>query len=494
MPRTDGWFPAAFIVMAWAGLWALGFPLSHHDDTFFAGVAVELARHGRLANPWLADWIGHLEGVDSQRYFIQPPLQPWLCALWLKCFGISAAAFTGYACTLGAIGSLALMRLLRRQHLAVGPALLGVGALAAVMLTRGIRPEVTGLPLLALAALLLDGDQWLPRLAGATLAVAAPLAHPFLLFFTGAIFLQAATGAARKPDRELEVAALAAVALAINVAFFHWAIGGDWREFIHDLHTHAVFVQPPLALRPAAFLDQLTLGWEIWPNFAILVLTATALALAWRQSVAGREHLRSLGLLLAGLLFFGLCLYPQFTVAFLTATCAACTLTLTSRRLSSRWLSLAPALILLGWVGGQQTIQRWADSRVSSNADAVAAWLATAAPAEIGFDAATLRHVFDFNPPGRIHALDWNGGRGAAPEWSDPAQLGPRQGWIANPGILASLRNRPVPRPVFTLLGRTLRSVRPRTAAVIVYGSALPPPDGSVISAVPSRLLADPSP
>ncbi|MBX3749541.1 MAG: hypothetical protein KF897_05595 [Opitutaceae bacterium] len=494
MPRTDGWFPAAFIAMAWTGLWALGFPLSHHDDTFFAGVAIELARHGQLANPWLADWIGHLAVLDPQRYLIQPPLQPWLCALWLKCFGVSAAAFTGYACTLGAIGSLALLRLLRRQHLGVGPALLGVGAFAAVMLTRGLRPEVTGLPLLALAALLLPGAHWVPRLAGATLAIAAPFAHPFLLVFSVALILHAWTNPALRPGHPWETGAVAASALAINVAFLLWAIGGAWREFIHDLYTHARFVQPPMALRPARFADQLTLGWEIWPNIAVLVLSGTALALAWRRTLAPRDHLRSLGLLLAGLLLFGICLYPQFTVTFLTATCAIGILTLASRGFTPRWLSLAPVLILLGWVGGQQAIQRWADSRVSSGADAVAAWLATAVPAEIGFDAATLRHVFDFNPPGRVHALDWNGGRGAAPAWSDPAQLGPRQAWIANPGILASLRNRSVPRPVFTLLGHTLRSVRPRTAAVIVYGSALPPPDGSVISAVPSSHLADPSP
>ena len=91
-------------------LWAMDFPDPMADDLFYSGASLNLAKGGDLSNPLLArqHFPGHL-------FLIYPPVHPYAQGWWMKVFGISAAAITGFQGLMYLITAVAAILYLRRQ-------------------------------------------------------------------------------------------------------------------------------------------------------------------------------------------------------------------------------------------------------------------------------------------------------------------------------------------------------------------------------------------
>lgn len=484
----------ASAAILWLLLWVLGFPASHHDDAFFSGTAIHVARHGELANPWLADWIGHIPGANIAPFFLHPPFQPRAFGAWLYFLGINTASVTGFACFCGFLGTTALGLLLHRSRVPRFASLLAMLAFAAFIATRGLRPEGMGCALLLLGMALVPGRSSLLSGLGIGLLLSAPLCHSFLGIFALPALLVGLWVKYQRDNQALHRLLFPGMIAGLIVsALFLWAIRGEWQAFWHAFFGHAEFVRPGSETRWPAFRDELLLGQEKWLHLAVIGLTAALAIWKFRQEPKSTARALPIAAILAGVLLAGYFLYAQFLVAFLILGCALgsiCLATNQSPR-AVRVLSCLPALFLVAWIGLQQTIQQLANSKAPAPKVELQNWLAAQGEIALGLDAYTLRHVFDYNPPGEIHLLDWNGAPGSSPRWYDPAALADRDAWVANPLILPELLHLDMPRPMLTIFGRSLRSVRPKTAVLLVLGPGLSPPPAT--SGIPHLRSTDPA-
>jgi hypothetical protein len=473
--------PLAIALAIWLPLWLAGFPLPNGDDAFFCGAAIQWAKTGVLANPWITGWMQWIDGVHLDRFHVHPPFFSWVLSAWVKIFGVSTAVMTGFSCAVGFVATVAATQLLRRLGAIWPAAVVGALMIAAHLLHRGLRPEPLGLAVLLCGQVLMLGSTRAQWTAGCLLTMASPGCHAMLFAVaTPAMLLHFAAlrrdvSAPAWRDRLL----LGAGAAGAVVVIFAVAIRGELRAFLHDFLGHAQIATPQTGHRAARFFKQLLLGWERWPN--LFVLAAVTLLAA--QNVLTHARQRQMILLsfaACGLLAaIGIALYAPFAVAYVVMATAFAALVWSRRASGAQALLLTmPAATLLGWSVLQQSVQFTADRQAANPAAWAAAreYAVSTIPDFVLFDAMTLRYVFDFRPPERSADLSWSWSKGMPNRWWSPAALGERDLWVVSAVSRAGgAKVVPDPTPV-TFLGLRINSARPSNRAVVVAGDSLRPP------------------
>jgi hypothetical protein len=407
---------------------------------------------------------------------------------------MNTAGVTAFACGCGWIATTSLGLILKHYSASRGAIALCLLTVTAFLLTRGIRPEVPGLALLLLgAAVSLGGGRW-ALIGSMSLVASSAQCHPFLALLALPVLLWIARRHITHHQASLSVVVGSAIVAAVlNLLLFLAMINGQWSAFWHDFFRHAHFVRPSPSDRWTIYVNQWLLGWERWPNLIVVIGTLALSACLFIKNPGSRKTLAFAGAALLWLLVLGYAAYTQFSVAFVVLACALISaISVSSTPRARRLLTLIPALTLSLWIGLQLTLQTLADRSAPAPVAALQTWLGQHAPTDIGIDAYTLRHAFDYNPPGIVHLLDWNDAPDSSPRWNNPSALGERDVWIANPLSLPSLRDRKTAFSPLSVFGRPLRSVRAYSAVLLILGPALPPPSSdSGIQWVRSSTLGD---
>src|SRR5208283_4171360 len=133
--HTKGVLTSVFFSLVFFGfLWLLDFPKPFIDDLFYCGAALNMAGGGDLSNPLLAWYPGQL-------FFYAPPVHSYVLAGWLKFFGISAAALTGFQVTMYFSMAAAVIAILRKNESPGWLEWLVPLVVTAAFLSSGLRPE-----------------------------------------------------------------------------------------------------------------------------------------------------------------------------------------------------------------------------------------------------------------------------------------------------------------------------------------------------------------
>lgn len=461
---------AGVLAIAWSLLWLARYPRPNVDDGFFVGAAAHLAATGHLANPWIAGWMGYLPGAHPDKFLIQPPLYPIVLAGWIKLAGESTSSLTGFACLLGGLGSLAVWSLFFRLTASAWAAWLAAGVAGGWLLFRGLRPDMLALVLAVSGQLCLLARSPQAWLAAGLLGAAAVLAHPFWLIVVVPCTLLALVVSRREPRPMARWGALAAGVVLVVVALL-LGMRGDFSTLCHDVMVHAQFVAPAHG-RLGLFLTHFLVGYDGWRNLVMLALAAAGVACCGRPPA-----IALLGW--AAVLALAFMLYAAESAMVVTLSAAWVPLLLSGR--SGGWrcrLCLAPAALLLASFSVQHLFQWLEDRRhdASRYRAEVTAYLAVAHPAQVLFDAATLRTAFDYRPPAGAMDLAWAWSPGRPDRWRSPLLLAPTDLWVIDPSW--SHRQLPVEalRDPLVLFGHSFRSVHTSRGLLLVVGSALPAP------------------
>lgn len=476
---------SGILALIWAAFWLAGLPRPNVDDAFFAGIAVHLAQHGEIANPWCVGWLGYLPGVSAEPFLVQPPIYPVALAGWLRVFGVSTASLTAWICTLGFAASVCLWRLLRAFDVGRSAALLGTMIAGGWILQRGLRPEAFTLLCLAGGQLfLLRRRDFVGAALGGALNGLAVLAHPFWIVF-------AAPGTAlhlwdARARREPLPALAAGIATGIAAAFLVLLaiVGRHFGQLVHDIGVHAQFVSATPS-RLATFFEHLRVGYDGYVRGGVLALAF----LAWLAAPARGTRRARMGLFfVAACGALGLALYPGPCAIYLVLVIAAVPLLLTAATPLARATRVLPAAVLVGWFGVQHTVQALADRADDDPAlrARVRAYIDEARPEQVVFDAATLRTVFDYRPPAGTVDLAWAWSPGRSTRWQSAAAIGPRDLWVVNPMWSRRQLGAIAPTEPFRLGGRPLASVTEARRLTLLAGRDLPAPVALPLAAPPS--------
>ena len=230
------WIAAVALALLAAVLLARGVPWPETDDPAFAGAGIALARTGELTNPFIA---GFLAKLGLHRCYLQPPLQAYTLAGWIRLFGVGTASFRAFAWTCYVLGGVGLVRLVRGFGLSTAAGLLLAGMYLAAVAGTGLRPEAEAGALLFPGLALLDGTARFPRkLLALILLGLAPLAYPLSLGIAGPFVLarwELARPPGIPPARWLAasvrawtpaLAAAVPVVILLFLAMIHFDLGG----------------------------------------------------------------------------------------------------------------------------------------------------------------------------------------------------------------------------------------------------------------------------
>ena len=262
----------------WLALWLVGFPLPGPDDLFFLGPALELVRHGHLANPFLRLW----NPVAVDHYFFQPPFHSYVLAGWLKLFGIGSRSILGFQCAAGAITSLSFCLLFRRFRFS-GAWIVPV-VLASMLLAGGLRHEALGLALMSTGLLLLTVATKPGRLLGLLFLGASLGSSPVLVVFAVPFGIALIAREGVEPQRLRGWLLACLISASLLVVLFLVCIGGDVHGFFRDFFWHARVRHQANALRELG--HHLTNGYAailLLPVFLLFLVVASAVAVRWRQ-------------------------------------------------------------------------------------------------------------------------------------------------------------------------------------------------------------------
>ena len=474
-PRSGkGYLVEGFFLLLWLTLWLFGFPKPNGDDGFFTGAGIHLAETGRLFNPWVTGWMGYIEGVHRDKFFVQPPLYPVVLAVWVKLFGVSAATLTAFACSLGALYSIILASVARRAGASVLAASFLPLVVTGWILQRGLRPEALALGCAALGQLYFFRGGRRGYFLGGLFSSAAVIAHPFWITLvvpaTLLTFVRSVPPLSRVARTLFTAMGVGAAGLALMVG-----LGRDVPGFFHDLIGHARLISPNTE-RLQIFRVHFWVGYESYVRLVVIFLFLGSLLLVARKS-RSRAWCCLIGLLVSAAL--GLALYPAQTAIYLVILCAALPLLLTD--LNTGWrhhLLFVPGGILAFWFGTQQLLQHRADREHDSwHPDpGLAPYLSAVQPEQVFFDSTTLRYAFDYRPP--VGAVDyaWSWSPGESARWWSISALAPRDLWVINPNWCSQVAPDSASRGEFQIGGRVFRSIRSARAALLIVGSDLPEP------------------
>ncbi len=128
-------------------------PISHIDDFYFFGVAENLLKVGELENPYFTE--EYFEGLNSKKFYFQPPFYPWLIAIWMGAFGINSISIPLFSFFITSIGALSVWVIGRFFSVQWPTLLCTVLAYYLCMARLGLRPEVAAFSFFFLGAYLL---------------------------------------------------------------------------------------------------------------------------------------------------------------------------------------------------------------------------------------------------------------------------------------------------------------------------------------------------
>lgn len=426
-----------------------GLPWPETDDPAFVGTAIELARSGRLTNPWIAEFLADL---GMRHFYIQPPLHAYSLAGWVHYFGVGTVSFRIFAWTWYILGGVGLLSLLRRFGLPVAAGLLLVGLYVATMADTGLRPEGEAGALLFLGLALLD---WSARLSQKVLALTllglSPLAYPLSLGLAVPLVLarwEQARPPGTPPGRWLVESARAwgmalAVALPLVIMAFLAMIRFDLGGFLAGYRAHFQYRHSYLAGDGGSwhYFLVITLGGAGKAlTLPVLVLFTAALVFVlwrWRHIPPGA---RALVLGCAGAAVACEVLYVvtagPWTVWL--AFCALAALAGTLRSRPGRRVALVGVALLATWHNALG-IMDLAERRFPAPAVfQAAAKAARASPKGLMMDASTLRYVFNYRVPADTRDVSF-----AKPLTALP----PERIWVVCPARYAPKCSLAVPDP-----------------------------------------------
>jgi hypothetical protein len=235
-------------------LWRMDFPKPFFDDLFYVGAGINLASGGDLSNPMLVR-----QGFASHYFFVYPPLHSYALAGWLKAFGVSAAALTGFQMLAYVVTAAATIGILRQLRGPVWLEWLAPLGVCTALTPLGLRPEpmATALIMAGLVALNRDRAPLAAVCLGFFLTVlggsAAPRVAPFAIAFSLLQLVRLGKGSDGNQSRRLVTVAIAAVAfvavLIIFLAQIHFRVGEFWQTFHSHAHERVVGNRLVLAMR-----------------------------------------------------------------------------------------------------------------------------------------------------------------------------------------------------------------------------------------------------
>ena len=256
-------------------LWALDFPKPMNDDMFYCGAGLNLAQGGGLANPLLAR-----QQFPGRWYFIYPPVYSYALAGWLKIFGISAGAMTGFQLLMYFISAAATIILLRRNAAPVWLEWMAPLAAGAAFLAFGLRPEAFAVALTMTGFALVESPTarlwtvfpgcFLLALGAASAPRTAPFAAALLLLFAFSRFRRGPDYHAKTAACRLLATAGVLAAFLVFLAMIHFQLAEFWRVF----RFYAQLVGGS-KLRLLALFFTRYLGVTQWPVVAALLVAFT---------------------------------------------------------------------------------------------------------------------------------------------------------------------------------------------------------------------------
>ena len=404
----------AAIALFWTALVLAGFPPPHVDDSFFTGTAVSLASGHGLTNPWIVNWF---TAFASNRYYAQPPFQPWILAGWIRLVGVSTFSFLAYAGVLGFIVSTTVFTLLRKSGEDRFWAYLAVVTTAVFLLHYGLRPDALGLACLAIAQLWLFRPSGLSSYFAGTFATGcAVVCHPFTLAFALPLFLwatwryAASQTEAKKAAGPMALTVLLAAAVVSGLVAL--AVFGHLHDLTHTFFQHARLVTPSGTYRWKNFWGELVLGKELVLRQPALIACLVGGLRLTALEIQGQRH-AELGLFAcwvgAGVL--GYFLYAQYVVFYLFYSAVILFPLFWRRGWPKAWrqgLLRGGAVLIVGWSLTPSIVVLIAGNRRPSSA-IVRALQAVAAEAPVHglyADEFALRYAFNFRPPPQFQ--DWS--------------------------------------------------------------------------------------
>lgn len=453
----------------WVVLWTLGFPAPNWDDLFFVGGALELAEHGRLANPLIRFW----NPAAAERYFFQPPFFQYALAGWIHLAGVSSASLRAFQCLAGAMGTAAVGLLLHRHGFSRAAWVVPV-LWAVALSTQGLRHDALGLALLATGLLLLTGGTAVRTGAGSLLLTCSLATWPVLLAY--AVPLSGALlGAAWRrsgPHRRARLVSAACIGALAATALFLLSIGGEIGRFLADFAWHAKLRGVSAARLPAEIWLQLTNGYAevlYLPLYTLLLAFALVLAVRWREvRPQARALLLILGLgMTANLLLYASTMHPLLDLACWIAVVALAAELPLSRR--ARQAALAASLVVFLFSQAYLGVRLLGTERTPATVHA-AARTAVAQGRAVGVDEVAARFVFDYRLPSG--AFFWNYSVPPPQTWpTSTAERSPSVTWILSP-VKGAVTRGISPGPPVRLFGRTFRSIPARPYDVVVLPAA----------------------
>ncbi len=384
-------------------LWLGGWPESHVDDMFFTGTAIELSRGHGLTNPAITHW---LSAFDTDRFYVQPPFLPYVLAGWLVVTGVSTLALTGFHLSLQAATSLLLYHRSRSVGVPRGLAFLLGLALAVLMRKFGMRPDAMALFLLALAYLTPPPREirgWAWRSFCAASAVAT---QPFFIAAVVPLHLGRALRSLQSADKQWMPLLLGSAAgIALALAFFAFAIGGEFSAFLTVFREHAAIATPNLRQAPAYFWIQLTFGWQLLRMVPWGVFVAWAIIRSRNQIDLGETRWDAWWIWLV-FVVSGIALYATYVVdcmIFSGLLLAAATL---GRSKANPWIVGTAFSLLVALQGQDLVLRMMAPAERAPQSFASLRNLIDHEPVQqLVVDSAAARFLYDFNlPPG---TLEW---------------------------------------------------------------------------------------
>ena len=293
-------FPLSLMasLVFFGSLWLLDFPKPAYDDLFLCGASLNLVEGGDLSNPLLErqQWPSHF-------YFIQPPLYSYAQAGWLKIFGISGAALTGFQAVMYLIIAGATIAIIRQHK---GPVLveyLVPFAVSAAWLSAGLRIEPLAVALTMLGFALLECGcmrnlavffAYLLMFLGASTAPRMTSFSMVLIFLAGQRSWRD-FGVARR-DRWV-LCGLVLGAIMVASFLFLWMIDFRIREFWETFHYVAAQMSGGGKIK-LLIKFMIVTGPMQWP------LLLMPFVLLWFARHKPLHHLSRIGLFLVGAFAF----------------------------------------------------------------------------------------------------------------------------------------------------------------------------------------------
>jgi hypothetical protein len=256
----------------------LWLPAAYFDDQAFCGPAIYFAATGEMKS-FLFDFGWAAKITDKPFWYT--PIHFYALGYWLKIFGISTASALCYYATAAAVSAAGVSLMLARFGCTplwcLGGALLSWTTFYSAM-QYSLRPEPLGLAFLLIGLPLIPSSRcvlqsvsfFLVSLAVITAPRLAVWAAPFMVLFALPILSDLRS-----------VARNATIGLALALIVFSISIGFDFKSFFDVFLHHAVLRTHRLLIAHKIFIRLMTTGWAKVTWLGVLVVLMIGALASW---------------------------------------------------------------------------------------------------------------------------------------------------------------------------------------------------------------------